>query len=167
MYAYYETNTTPNPHLLPHLDGHATTPHYTSAWEAMNPSMDLLNMLVSKHWKTSQATHQPLCIVIHQSSFLNFVIQAMRSLLKHLRSIAREWLPEKVIRELGHHWLTLMLGPKSKAFLGLHDRSSYGLVWTCNLKVLWPWSQWTKNTVVFRPTVWLMWRMVALNRWGG
>ena len=39
----------PNPHLLPRLDGHATTPHYTSAQEAMNPSMDLLNMLVSKH----------------------------------------------------------------------------------------------------------------------
>jgi len=39
----------PNPHLLPCLDGHATTLHYTSAQEAMNPSMDLLNMLVSKH----------------------------------------------------------------------------------------------------------------------
>jgi len=41
--------SSPNPHLLPRLDGHATTLHYTSAQEAMNPSMDLLNMLVSKH----------------------------------------------------------------------------------------------------------------------
>jgi len=96
----------PNPHLLPHLDGHATTPHYTSAWEAMNPSMDLLNMLVSKHWKTSQATHQPLCIVIHQSSFLNFMIQAMRSLLKHLHSIAVKWR----IRETSLRWKCVQMG---------------------------------------------------------
>ena len=34
--------------------------------------------------------NQPLCIVIHQSSFLNFMIQAMRS-LKHLCSIAVKW----------------------------------------------------------------------------
>ena len=98
----------PNPHLLPCLDGHATTPHYTSAQEAMNPSMDLLTMLVSKHWKTSQATHQPLCIVIHQSSFLNFVIQAMRSLLKHLCSIAVKWR----IWETSLRWKCVQMGSR-------------------------------------------------------
>jgi len=40
----------------------------------------------------------------------------------------RERLPEKLLGELRHQWLTLMLGPNSKAFLGLCDRS-FEYIW--------------------------------------